>query len=143
MKTTKKITKKAVKATKPTVEPKAEPTSKVCKVCGDDKPIAEFRLHKNGYRLGKCYVCEKASWKKRNKKEDTTEAASTLFPVTTKNGQVFNVSSTPIKGGRKVISPATDKVLYTSPEVTRDQARAILMAYADVPRTGISASVVD
>lgn len=133
---------KTVKPVKAKVEPKAEPTSKVCKVCGTDKPIAEFRLHKNGYRLGKCYECEKASWKSRNKKQDP-EAASTLFPVTTKAGLTFNVSTFPIKGGRKVVSPATDKVLYTPAEVTRDQARSIFQVYADVPRAGISASVVE
>ncbi len=151
MKAKMKNQKKAIKAKKVTDTAKAakvkttkvEPTSKVCKVCGKDLPIEAFRLHKNGYRLGKCYECEKASWKHRNKKKDTTEAASTLFPVTTKAGQTFNVSSTPIKGGRKVVSSATDKVLYTTPEVTRDQARAIFQAYANVPRTGISASIVE
>jgi hypothetical protein len=149
MKSTKtKKTKKVVK-TKKTTKPatavkvkKAEPTSKVCKVCGEDKPIAEFRLHKSGYRLGKCYECEKASWKSRNKKKDTT-AETTLFPVTTKAGLTFNVSTFPIKGGRKVVSPATDKVLYTPAEVTRDQARSIFQVYADVPRAGISASIVE
>jgi len=124
-----------------------EPTSKVCKVCGNEKPIGEFRLHKNGYRLGKCYACEKEAWKGRSKKtgnqSDTATAAAALFPVTTKAGQTFNVSTFPIKGGRKVTSPSTDMVLYTSPEVTRDQARAIFQVYANVPRTGISASVVE
>ena len=138
----KKATKAAVKTTKKVKAAKAEPTKKVCKVCGDEKPIAEFRLHKNGHRLGKCYECEKASWKSRNKKQDP-EATSTLFPVTTKTGQIFNVSTFPIKGGRKVVSPATDKVLYTPAEVTRDQARSIFQVYADVPRAGISASIVE
>lgn len=154
-KTDKKTTKAATKTTKQVkttktakaekvVTHKAEPTSKVCKVCGNDKPIAEFRLHKSGYRLGKCYVCEKASWKTRTKKvKDTTEAASTLFPVTTKAGQTFTVSTFPIKGGRKVVSPATDKILYTPAEVTRDQARSIFQVYAEVPRAGISASIVE
>lgn len=151
--TTKKTTKAAAKTVKPTkaaketktpVTPKAEPTSKVCKVCGADKPIAEFRLHKSGYRLGKCYECEKASWKTRTKKvKDATEAASTLFPVTTKTGQTFDVSTFPIKGGRKVVSPATDKILYTPAGVTRDQARSIFQVYANVPREGISASIVE
>jgi len=144
-KNTKKVTK--TKTTKPAkaakVETKAEPTSKKCKVCGEDKPIAEFRLHKSGYRLGKCYQCEKASWKSRNKKKDTTEAASTIFPITTKAGQTFNVSTFPIIGGRKVVSPVTDKVLYTPADVTRDQARSIFQVYADVPRAGISASIVE
>lgn len=122
----------------------AAPTAKVCKVCNTEKPIADFRLHKSGYRLGKCYECEKASWKTRTKKvKDITEAASTLFPVTTKAGQTFNVSTVPIPGGRKVVSPATDKVIYTTPEVTRDQARSIFQVYADVPRAGISASIVE
>jgi hypothetical protein len=152
MKATKTVTKKAAKAKtvkaktpKPEAEAKVkvEPISKVCKVCGDDKPIGDFRLHKHGYRLNKCYACEKESWKTRSKKKDTTEAASTLFPITTKAGQTFNVSSAPIKGGRKLVSPATDKVLYTPAEVTRDQARALFQVYADVPRTGISASVVE
>jgi len=143
----KKTTEKASKAKKEKKAEKVEPTSKVCKVCGTDKPIEAFRLHKSGYRLGKCYECEKASWKSRTKKNDTQSeaaiAAATLFPVTTKAGQTFNVSTFPIKGGRKVTSPDTEKILYTPAEVTRDQARAIFQAYANVPRTGISASIVE
>ena len=145
MKTT---TEKTTKTKKEKKAEKVEPTSKVCKVCGADKPIEAFRLHKSGYRLGKCYDCEKESWKSRTKKSDTQSeaaiAAAALFPVTTKAGQTFNVSTFPIKGGRKVVSPAApEKVLYTSAEVTRDQARAIFQAYANVPRTGISASIVE
>jgi len=132
---------------KKTTTEKVEPTSKVCKVCGNEKPIEDFRLHKNGYRLGKCYECEKQSWKSRSKKStnqsDAAIAASTLFPVTTKSGQTFNVSTFPIKGGRKVTSPDTEMILYTPAEVTRDQARAIFQVYANVPRTGISASIVE
>ena len=129
------------KTTTATTEPTTEVTTKICKVCGLEKPIEDFRKHKSGYRLGKCYECEKAAWRARPKK--TKADVSALFPVTTKAGHTFNVSNYPIKGGRKVTSPATDKVLYTPPEVTRDEARAIFQAYADVPRTGISASIVE
>lgn len=151
---------KATKATKEKVK-KVEPTEKVCNTCGETKPIAEFRLHKNGYRLNKCYECEKKAWKKRSKKQATVEATSTkktkatkeqnvevisaistMFPVTTKSGKTFNVSSVPIRGGRKIESTETDKILYTTPEITRDEARAIFQAFANVPRTGISASIV-
>lgn len=118
-----------------------EPTTKVCSVCGAEKPISEFRQHKNGYRLGKCYECEKNAWRQRPKK--TKADTSVLFPVTTKAGHTFNVSNYPIPGGRKVTSPETDMVIYTQPEVTRDQARAILQSYANVSRTGISTTIVN
>jgi hypothetical protein len=118
-----------------------ETTTKICTKCGHEKMIEMFRLHKSGYRLGKCYACEKEAWKSRPKK--TKADVSTLFPVTTKAGHTFNVSNFPITGGRKVTSPETDKVIYTSPEVTRDEARAIMQAYANVPRTGITAAIVE
>ncbi|MEI6578384.1 MAG: hypothetical protein WCN92_02840 [Eubacteriales bacterium] len=41
------------------------------------------------------------------------------------------------------MSAASDKVIYTAPEVTRDEARAIYSAYASVPNTGISATKVE
>ena len=126
----------------PVVVATTEPTTKVCKVCGAEKPIEDFRKHKSGYRLGKCYECEKAAWQARPKKTKAPAAEKTTFDVTTKSGQTFQVSVYPIPGGRKVSSPATDKVIYTPSEVTRDQARAIFQAYANVPRTGITAAVV-
>ena len=127
---------------KTTVVTTEEPTTKVCKVCGAEKVITDFRKHKSGYRLGKCYECEKVAWKARPKKTKEPAAEKTTFEVTTKSGQTFNVSVYPIPGGRKVTSPATDKVIYTPSDVTRDQARAIFQAYADVPRTGITATVM-
>lgn len=105
-------------------------TTKVCKVCGHSHPIENFRVHKNGYTLNKCKDCEKAAWMK-------------TFTVTTGSGKVYEVSAKPVKGGRKVTSMATDKVLYVTSGVTRDQARSIFQAYANVSRTGISVSVVE
>jgi len=32
----------------------------VCKSCGIDKPSSEYRIHKRGYRIGKCRECERA-----------------------------------------------------------------------------------
>jgi hypothetical protein len=130
------------KTTPTTTATTEEPTKKICKVCGAEKPITDFRLHKSGYRLGKCYECEKAAWKTRTKKAKAPVEEKTTFPVTTKSGQVFEVSVYPISGGRKVTSPETNKVIYTQADVTRDQARAIFQAYANVPRTGITAAVM-
>ena len=70
-------------------------------------------------------------------------AAPATFNVTTKNGKSYEVSSTPISGGRKIVSTASDKVLFVAPGVTRDEARAIYATYAKVSYTGISASLVD
>jgi hypothetical protein len=138
----KKTTTETTAAAVETKAAKVEPTTKVCKVCGKEKPIEDFRKHKSGYRLGKCYECEKAAWQARPKKAKKVEPEKTTFDVTTKSGQTFQVSVYPIPGGRKVSSPATDKVIYTPADVTRDQARAIFQAYANVPRTGITAAVV-
>lgn len=125
---------------KTTTDFTTEVPTKVCTKCGKTKMLEMFRKHKNGYYLGKCYECEKEAWRIRPKKVKAD--VSTLFPVTTKAGHIFNVSNFPIPGGRKVTSPNTDKVIYTPPEVTRDEARAILQAYANVPRTGISTLMV-
>lgn len=118
-----------------------EITTKTCYTCKVEKPINEFRRHKYGHYIGKCIICEKEAQKSRYKK--TKVDVSVLFPVTTKAGQTFNVSTYPINGGRKVTSPNTDKVIYTDANITRDEARAIFQSYANVPRTGISASIVE
>ena len=38
----------------------------VCKACGAVKPATEFRVHKNGYRIGKCRMCENAYQRARS-----------------------------------------------------------------------------
>lgn len=41
----------------------------VCKGCLVDKPSEEFRVHKRGYRIGKCLECERAyqrEWSQRD-----------------------------------------------------------------------------
>ncbi len=41
----------------------------VCKQCGVDKPAEGFRVHKHGYRIGKCRECECAyqrEWSQRD-----------------------------------------------------------------------------
>lgn len=43
------------------LHPKVEPTTKVCRVCGQEKPIDEFLLRKDGYRRGECDECRKAN----------------------------------------------------------------------------------
>jgi len=114
-----------------------EVTSKVCKSCDTEKPIEDFRLHKSGYRLGKCYVCEKLSWKiKRRHSEPVT------LSITTKSGNVFVGSTVPINGGKKITSSYSDKVLYVSPSITRDQSRSMFEVYGNVKRNQISVKLV-
>lgn len=41
----------------------------VCKACGLEKSPSEFRIHKRGYRIGKCKPCEamyQRNWSKRD-----------------------------------------------------------------------------
>jgi hypothetical protein len=110
-------------------------TEKVCKVCGKSHPIENFRVHKSGYILNKCKDCEKESWTSR------LNSKKSFFTVRTKTGS-YNVSTSPISGGRKVTSSATEKVLFVPAGVTRDQARSIFQVYTSVPRTGIFVSLV-
>lgn len=63
----------------------------------------------------------------------------TMIKVKTKTGKSFQISTSPIKGGRKVTSPKTKKVIYVGANVNRDQARVVFASYANVPYTGISA----
>lgn len=35
-------------------------TTKVCKVCGEEKPITEFRTIKGGNKVNTCYTCSTA-----------------------------------------------------------------------------------
>jgi len=130
---------------------KAEVTEKVCTRCGKVLPIDAFRTHKSGFVLNQCKECERIANNARAKAKKGTAtvakvaapATPTTFNVTTKNGKSYNVSSTPISGGRKIVSTASDKVLFVAPGVTRDEARAIYATYAKVSYTGISASLVD
>jgi len=110
--------------------------TKVCKKCGRELPMTEFRIHKSGFVLNQCKDCERISAKARSKKTG-------MFTVTTKSGKTYKVSGKPISGGRKVVSTATDKVLYVPANITRDEARSIFATYAKVPYTGISATVVE
>jgi len=32
----------------------------ICKSCGIEKPCSDYRIHKKGYRIGKCRECERA-----------------------------------------------------------------------------------
>ena len=139
------------KTAKTTATTKTAVTEKVCTVCGKVLPIDAFRTHKSsGFVLNQCKECERiannnrAKAKKGNPTAPVAKvAAPATFNVTTKNGKSYEVSSTPISGGRKIVSTASDKVLFVAPGVTRDEARAIYATYAKVSYTGISASLVD
>jgi hypothetical protein len=114
-----------------------EVTSKVCKSCNTELPIENYRLHKSGYRLGKCYECEKKFWKIRRKHSEPV-----TLSITTKSGNVFVGSTVPINGGKKITSSFSDKVMYVSPSITRDQARSMFEIYGDVKRNQISVKSV-
>jgi NAD-dependent SIR2 family protein deacetylase len=118
--------------------------TKVCTKCGETKPTTDFRIHKSGFHLNQCRECERAANRARTaaRKAAKGSPAPTTFSVTTKSGKEYQVSSVAILGGRKVVSTASDKVIFTAPEVSRDEARAIYAAYAGVPNTGISATKV-
>jgi len=108
--------------------------TKVCKCCGRELEVENFRLHKSGYRLGKCTDCERDAWRSRK--------PSKTFTVTTGSGKTFEVSTKPIVGGRKVVSCDSTQVLYTQVGVTRDEARSVYQSYTGVSRSGISATLV-
>lgn len=133
--------------TKSKSKEKTVPDSKVCKICGQDKPIAEYRTHKSGFILNQCRQCEKDIAKKRiedKKGKPTTATAavlSALFTITTKKGKVFEASLEPIKGGRKAFEG--EKVLYFKEGTTRDEARAAFSVHFSVPPTGIKTEIVE
>jgi ssDNA-binding Zn-finger/Zn-ribbon topoisomerase 1 len=109
--------------------------TKVCTKCGRTLPVSEYRVHKSGFVLNQCLDCERTAAKSRNAKRRG------IFTVTTKNGKTYQVSTAPMKTGRKVTSTSTDKVLYVG-NVSRDEARSIFATYAGVPYTGISATTI-
>jgi len=59
------------------------PQSKVCTVCGTNKPIDDFRTHKSGFNLNQCRQCEREMAKnrmeeKRNNTTNTTKKVCTI-----------------------------------------------------------------
>ena len=62
---------------------------KVCKKCGKEKPIDDFRTHKNGSNLNQCRQCERDSAKKRNddKRSKTAIDPSPFYSSTTTIGK--------------------------------------------------------
>jgi hypothetical protein len=117
-----------------------EVTSKVCKSCDTEKPIEDFRLHKSGYRLGKCYVCEKLSWKSRTIKQITFPGI--IIPMISKSGEEFDMYTYPVTGTKKVSSKVTEKVLYVPTNISRDVARSLFQKYANVPRNTVSVTSI-
>jgi hypothetical protein len=63
--------------------------TKICKKCGKDKPIDDFRTHKNGSNLNQCRQCERDSAKKRNedKRSKTAINPSPFYSSTTTIGK--------------------------------------------------------
>ena len=107
---------------------------KVCRRCGFDKPIEEFRKRPSGFILNQCKTCESELGAERRKSKTPQ---TTIISITTKSGKLVEASMKQIEGGRKATSPNTDKVLYFNSNVDRDTARVAFSAYANVPRTGI------
>ena len=110
--------------------------TKVCTKCGRTLPVSEYRVHKSGFVLNQCLDCERTAAKSRNAKRRGQ------FNVTTRTGKTYKVSTSPLKGGRKVTSANSEKVLYVPAGVNRDEARSIYATYAQVPYTGISATTI-
>jgi hypothetical protein len=111
--------------------------TKVCTKCGAEKSVDEFRTHKSGFILNQCRDCEREANRNR------ARAKKGLQTVTLKNGKEYQISPVPIVGGRKVVSTASNQILYVQPNVSRDEARAIYATVAKVPYTGISATKVE
>ena len=106
---------------------------KVCRKCGIEKDIKEFRPRTSGFILNQCRSCEGEASKARRIKIVVPETIT----VTTKSGKVVEASVNPILGGYRATSPHTDKVLYFPSSIGRDMARVALSSFANVPRTGI------
>ena len=105
-------------------------TEKVCRRCGETKPIEMFRARSFGFILNQCKSCEKELGKIRRESKN-------VLSITTRSGKIVKASLKPIKGGRITTSHLSDKVLYFDSSINRDLARIAFSAYADVPRTGI------
>jgi len=110
---------------------------KVCKRCGRELDIENFRPRVSGFILNQCRDCEKELSTARRMAKKLAAAAPEIVKVTTKSGKIVEASINPILGGRKASSPNTEKVLYFPSDITRDTARVAFSVFADVPRTGI------
>lgn len=107
--------------------------TKICKRCGEEKPLSDFRTRPFGFTLNQCRKCESEMNKARRAKPVVTE----VITITSKSGKVVTASTTPIPGGRMTTSPLTNKILYFEPTVTRDEARVAFSTFANIDRTGI------
>ena len=110
---------------------------KVCKRCGNEKDIKEFRTRPFGFTLNQCRQCEGELAKERRLKKQATAVEESQVLITSKSGKVVEASTTPIEGGRMTTSPNTDKVLYFNTTVSRDAARLAFSTFAEISRTGI------
>lgn len=117
-----------------------ECTEKECRRCHTVKLIEEFRTRPSGFTLNQCRECEGELGKIRRLAKKA--AVSPVITITTKSGLTIEASTIPVAGGRKTVSPLTDKVLYFSPDVNRDKARLAFSTFANVVRTGISYQLV-
>jgi len=109
--------------------------TQVCKCCGIEKPIEDFRLYKGVTRLTKCRTCEKEymqNYKNASKKEKVLVIKSEkIMPVSVnetpellpikvmktsyniiKEGKTIVVDTTPKKNCRKVVSEDNSIVLF-------------------------------
>ena len=113
-------------------------TEKVCRKCGQLKPISEFRPRTSGFILNQCKDCEKELSKERRNKV----VIPSVINITTKSGKVIVASIEVIPGGRITTSDKTEKVLYFDKNVNRDTARLAFSTYANIDRTGITYTAV-
>lgn len=112
---------------------------KVCRRCGFNKPIKDFRKRTSGFILNQCKSCESELGAARRAPKTPQ---TTIISIVTKSGKLVEASMKQIEGGRKATSPNTDKVLFFNSNVDRDTARIAFSAYAEVPRTGIQYQLV-
>jgi len=110
-------------------------TELTCSKTGRTLPLSEFRIHARGYYLSYCKDWERAEAKRRRK----TQTASNEVTIITPKGRTYTGSTKPIVGGRKAESPHTDKILYFTSKMSRDQVRTAFRTYTGVPMTGIKA----
>lgn len=109
---------------------------KICRKCGNELTMDNFRVHKTGFILNQCKLCESTSSKIRARVNRNQETRNETISIKTKSGKEYQASLKPIAGGRKAYV-VNGTVIYFTSDVNRDQARCAYSAYAKVPMTGI------
>jgi|GEM_PF-5772888 hypothetical protein len=123
-----------------------QPKTKVCNRCHQEKPIqSDYRIHKSGYVLTVCRVCEREISRNRARSKKvipTTESKTpATFTIKTKRGKEFIVSTEAFVGARMVTNG--EHTLYFPAGSSKDDTRSAFISHFKCHTTSISTKIIE